>query len=145
MFFSEARGEESVTEIWRWLLAPVSQWRAYRLVSDHGPSMSYQMAWSLVVLARDPASLPYVRRQAFNKEETDGRVGVILDVWIQLSRLEKNRRLRWLKRHSETPLYRLGITEELIELAGLSVMEWSLPPGCQATSIVVQQRGMRPE
>jgi hypothetical protein len=69
----------------------------------------------------------------------------MVDVWVQMSHPEKERRLKWLKRYSETPLHRLGITEELIELAGLSVVEWSLPPGCSATSIVVQQRGIRSE
>lgn len=65
----------------------------------------------------------------------------MVDVWVQMNETERQRRINWLQRYSETPLHRLGITEELIELAGLSVTEWSLPPNCPATSIVVQQRG----
>lgn len=132
-----------MTAMWRWLLAPISQWRSHRLVMHHGPSLNYETAWSLVLLAQDPASLPYVRRSWLQSERERSHVGVMVDVWVQITEAERRRRLKWLQRHSETPLYRLGITEELIELAGLSVTEWSLPPNCPAASIVVQQRGRR--
>lgn len=134
-----------MTAMWRWLLAPISQWRAHRLVAHHGPSLSYRTAWCLVLLAQDPASLPYVRRLWLQHGREDLHVGVMIDVWVQITEVERKRRLSWLQRHSETPLHRLGITEELIELAGLSVIEWSLPPNCPATSIVVQRRGRRSE
>lgn len=103
--------------------------------------MSYKEAWCLVLLAQDPASLPYVRRLWLQDENWKSQVGVMVDVWAQMGERERERRIKWLQRYSETPLHRLGITEELIELAGLSVTEWSLPPNCPATSIVVQQRG----
>ena len=131
--------------MWRWLLAPISQWRAHRLVTHHGPSLSYNTAWCLVLLAQDPASLPYVRRLLLQDGSKDRQTGVMIDVWTQANSTEKERRLKWLKRYSETPLHKLGITEELIELAGLYVIEWSLPPGCPAISIVVQQQGLRSE
>lgn len=114
-------------------------------MAHHGTSLSYKTAWCLVLLARDPASLAYVRRLSSPEEGVSGPVGVVVDVWIDLNEFERVRRLKWLKRHSETPLHKLGIVEELIELAGLFVVEWSLPPGCPATSIVVQQRGFRSE
>lgn len=130
-----------MTAMWRWFLAPISQWRAHRLVAHHGASLNYATAWCLVLLARDPASLPYVRRLSRQDRNEPRRAGVLVDVWVQLSRSEQSRRVKWLKRHSETPLHKLGITEEVIELGELLVVEWSLPPGFQAASIVVQQRG----
>lgn len=130
--------------LWRWLLAPLTQWRARRLMMRHGPTLDAETAWNLVSLAQDPAALPYVRLSQ-NREGGKLQGGVVTDAWSRITDGDRRRRLKWLQRHSETPLHRLGITEELIELAGLVVTEWSLPPGCRATSIVVQQRGRRPE
>lgn len=128
---------------WRWLLAPLTQWRARRLVMHHGPTLDDDTAWCLVSLAQDPAVLPYVRRLR-NQEGGELHGSVVTDVWSRITAGERKRRLTWLQHHSETPLHRLGVTEELIELAGLTVTEWSMPPGSRATSIVVQQRGHRP-
>lgn len=129
------------TRAMRWILAPMRQWRTYRLMAAHGASLNYSTAWCLVALACDPAELPYVRNLSTRtrllalKPEP---VGVFVDVWEQIDPVERLRRLRWLARHSATPLYRLGITCELVELAGLCVVEWALPPGSTANSIVSQ-------
>lgn len=126
----------------RWVLSPMRQWRAYRLIAAHGPSLSYGTAWSLVSLAQDPSELPFVRSLSARARIRSARadpVGVVVDVWAQVSPAEQARRLKWLRRHAATPLYRLGITEELIELAGLYVIEWALPPASSASSIVAQQ------
>ena len=128
------------------MLAPVRQWRTYRLMAAHGPFLPYSTAWCLVALANDPAELPFVRRFSAQARMESGNaelVGVVVDVWAQIGQVEQARRLKWLSRYAETPLYRLGISEELIELAGLFVVEWALPPGSAASSIVVQQRGRR--
>ncbi|MZD09757.1 hypothetical protein GTW43_32445 [Streptomyces sp. SID5785] len=80
-----------------------------------------------------------MRKKISSGREQYGQVFV--DVWANLNQTERDRRIKWLKRHTETPLYKLGITEELIELAGLIVTEWALPPECEAASIVAQRRG----
>ncbi|WP_128819302.1 hypothetical protein [Streptomyces sp. S063] len=122
----------------RWLLAPRWRWRARRLRADHGPALSHEAAWCLVALADDPANLPYARRRALPVPGVPP--GVMVDVWAHLSTAEQQRRRAWLARHGRTPLHRLGIPEEVIELAGLHVVEWALPPDVPSISLVVQQR-----
>jgi len=127
----------------RWLLAPMRQWRSRRLLAAHGPTLSDMEAWCLVALAHDPADLPYVRALVTRQRMRSSAVlppGVLLDVWAQLDTAEQRRRRTWLEKHRRTPLHRLGVPEELIELAGLRIIEWSLPPGCSASSLVVQHR-----
>ncbi|MFC9431921.1 hypothetical protein [Streptomyces sp. NPDC056987] len=122
----------------RWLLAPRWQWRARRLRAAHGSTLSYQAAWCLIALADDAANLPYVRRHTHPAPGLPP--GVMVDVWAHLNTEEQQRRRAWLTRHNRTPLHLLGIPEELIELAGLHVTEWALPPDVPSTSLVVQQR-----
>lgn len=122
----------------RWALAPGRQWRTRRLLVAHGPSLSYEVAWCLVALADDPANLPYVRRRIH--PALGVLPGVVVDVWTQIGLAEQERRRAWLIRHRRTPLHLLGVPEELIELAGLRVTEWSLPPDVSSISLVVQQR-----
>ncbi|MFF2331167.1 MULTISPECIES: hypothetical protein [unclassified Streptomyces] len=122
----------------RWLLAPRWQRRARRLQSDHGPTLSYEVAWCLVALAADVDNLRYVRGRTL--PAPDAPPGVVIDVWTQLPPQEQQRRRAWLTRHRRTPLHLLGVPEELIELAGLHVTEWALPPDVPSISLVVQQR-----
>ncbi|MGV9317922.1 hypothetical protein [Streptomyces sp. NPDC003660] len=122
----------------RWMLAPRWQWRARRLRAAHGPSLSYEVAWCLIALADDAANLPYLRRRI--RSVPTGAPGVMVDVWAQLDPTEQQRRRAWLARHRRTPLHLLGVPEELIELAGLHITEWALPPDMPSISLVVQQR-----
>ncbi|MCW1100083.1 hypothetical protein OJ963_40550 [Streptomyces sp. RS2] len=122
----------------RWLLAPRRQWRTRRLRAAHGPALSYETAWCLVALADDVGNLPYVRRRT--RPVPSVPPGVMVDVWAQLGPPEQQRRRDWLTLHHRTPLHLLGVPEELIELAGLHVTEWALPPGMPSVSLVVQQR-----
>lgn len=125
----------------RWLLAPLWQWRARRLVDAHGLSMSDSTAWCLVALARDPVEyMPLVRHVVLQRSlGASITPGVVLDSWRDLDSDEKTRRVAWLNRYGATPLYRLGVPEEIIELAGLHVIEWQLPPGRDAASLVAQK------
>ncbi|WP_329456749.1 hypothetical protein [Streptomyces sp. NBC_01497] len=127
----------SLTKV-RWLLAPRWQWRTRQLRAAHGPTLPYEVAWGLVALADDAANLPYVRRRA--RSVPGLPPGVMVDVWVQLDPVEQQRRRAWLTRLSRTPLHMLGVPEELIELAGLHVTEWALPPDVPSISLVVQQR-----
>ncbi|MEU5284882.1 hypothetical protein N7925_03390 [Streptomyces sp. CA-278952] len=122
----------------RWLLAPRWQWRTRRLRAAHGHTLSYEVAWCLIALASDVANLPYVRRRT--RPVPSVPPGVMVDVWAQLDSAEQQRRRAWLTSHGRTPLHLLGIPEELIELAGLHLTEWSLPPDVPSISLVVQQR-----
>ncbi|MFJ2135210.1 hypothetical protein ACIOMQ_30955 [Streptomyces sp. NPDC087845] len=91
-----------------------------------------------VALAHDMANLPCVRRRA--RPVPSVPPGVMVDVWAQLDPTEQQRRRAWLTRHSRTPLHLRGVPEEVIELAGLHVTEWALPPDVPSISLVVQQR-----
>jgi hypothetical protein len=122
----------------RWLLAPRWQLRTRRLRAAHGPTLSYEVAWCLIALADDAANLPYVRRCTCPVPGLPP--GVMVDVWAHLDPTEQQRRRAWLTRHSRTPLHLLGVPEELIELAGLHITEWALPPDVPSISLVVQQR-----
>ncbi|WP_327157679.1 hypothetical protein [Streptomyces tubercidicus] len=128
----------------RWLLAPIHQWRTYRLMAAHGSSMGYSTAWSLVALARHPDELPYVQNAAVRSAvQSAPAAGVRVDAWDRLDPEERARRISWLNRYRATPLQRLGVPEEIIEIAGLQVVEWGLPPERDAASIVVQNRRRR--
>lgn len=122
----------------RWLLAPRWQWRTHRLQAAHGSTLSYEVAWCLIALANDVANLPYVRGRT--RPVPGVPPGVMVDVWAQLDSAEQQRRRDWLTRHHRTPLHLLGVPEELIELTGLRVTEWALPPDVPSISLVVQQR-----
>ncbi|WP_326811187.1 hypothetical protein OIE62_20645 [Streptomyces scopuliridis] len=120
----------------------MQQRRSRRLMAAHGPSLSYTEAWCLVALARDPAELPFVHSLTTRmRMQLQGpSPGVSLDVWAHLETVEQHRRIAWLNRYGATPLSLLGLSEELIELAGLHIIEWALPPGIVSNSIVVQRR-----
>ncbi|NEB75311.1 hypothetical protein G3I40_08710 [Streptomyces sp. SID14478] len=100
--------------------------------------MTYEDAWCLIALADDVANLPYVRRRT--RPVPGVPPGVMVDVWVQLDAAEQRRRQAFLARHNRTPLHLLGVPEELIELAGLRITEWALPPNVPSMSLVVQQR-----
>ncbi|MFG3101100.1 hypothetical protein ACGFZL_11355 [Streptomyces sp. NPDC048182] len=122
----------------RWLLAPRWQWRTRRLRATHGLPLPYEVAWCLVALADDVDNLPYVRQRT--RSLPSEPPGVVIDVWAQLDPTEQQRRRAWLTRHRRTPLHLLGVPEELIELAGLHITEWALPPDVPSISLVVQRR-----
>lgn len=124
----------------RWMLAPRWQWRAVRLRKAHGPSLSPMVAWCLVSLAQDPGNAPFVWSLVVRQGASRDAPGVSLDCWAALELKEKARRSAWLGRYGATPLFRLGIPEELIEISGLHVVEWRLPPGVDAASLIYQQR-----
>lgn len=124
----------------RWLLAPRWQWCAMRLRKAHGSSLSPTAAWCLVSLARDPGNAPFVWSLVVRQGANRGTPGVSLDCWAVLEGKEEARRCAWLEKYGETPLSRLGISEELIEISGLHVVEWGLPQGVDAASLVYQQR-----
>ncbi|MFJ7237913.1 hypothetical protein ACIQWB_12315 [Streptomyces olivaceus] len=132
------RNRKPSLAVLRWLLAPRWQWRIRRLQAAHGPTLSYEVAWCLVALAADVDNIRYVRGRTFPVPGTPP--GVMVDVWAQLAPREQQRRHAWLIRHRRTPLHLLGVPEELIELAGLHVTEWALPPDEPSISLVVQQR-----
>ncbi|MEU2730623.1 hypothetical protein ABZ650_23200 [Streptomyces griseoviridis] len=134
------RGRDPETKLItaRWLLAPRWQRRTRRLQAAHGPTLTYEVAWCLVALAADTDNLRYVRGRT--RPVPGVPPGVMVDVWAQLSPPEQERRRVWLTRHRRTPLHLLGVPEELIELAGLNVTEWALPPDIASISLVVQQR-----
>lgn len=103
--------------------------------------MSHTTAWCLVALARDPGYIPFVRHIVAQRPPGESVApGVVLDSWQGLEPREQARRIAWLDRHKATPLHRLGVPEEVIELAGLHVVEWRLPPGRDVASIVAQNR-----
>ncbi|MGJ7415395.1 hypothetical protein AB9128_05980 [Streptomyces cinereoruber] len=123
------------------MLAPRWQWSARKLQRAHGGSLSSTTAWCLVALAHDPTNVPFVRTLLARRAKGSPRApGVALDCWAALRYEEQVRRRVWLARYGATPLHRLGVPEELIELSGLHVVEWRLPPDVDAASLVVQRR-----
>ncbi|MEU5382394.1 hypothetical protein ACFVT9_09905 [Kitasatospora cineracea] len=88
------------------------------------------------MLRRSPAEIGYVR--AVSAETPLGDTsppGVTRDDWTALSDVERARRLRWINRYGATPLALLRLPVQAVELSGLRVVEWDLPPGCSACSL----------
>ncbi|KOX30824.1 MULTISPECIES: hypothetical protein [unclassified Streptomyces] len=133
--------ENGPPPVLRWVLAPRWQWNARKLQRAHGALLSSTTAWCLVALAQDPTNVPFVQNLlARRAKESHHPPGVALDCWTALRHEEQVRRRVWLARYGATPLHRLGVPEELIELSGLHVVEWRLPPDVEAASLVVQRR-----
>lgn len=110
----------------RWLLAPLRQLRALRLMKRHGPSLSYDTAWALITLHTAPDETPLIRSWA---RENPGRApGVHYDRWHDLSKTEQQRRRTWLQRHNRSPIQLLNLEAGLIFSTGLHVLDWGLPP-----------------
>jgi hypothetical protein len=53
----------------RWLLAPITTWRARRLATEFGPGMDASTAWMLARLASHPAEMPYAMRHLSDEEK----------------------------------------------------------------------------
>ncbi|MFF3459690.1 hypothetical protein ACFYXH_36425 [Streptomyces sp. NPDC002730] len=111
----------------RWLLAPVRQLRTRQLMARHGPTLLYDTAWALITLHRAPAETALVR--AWARENPGTAPGVHYDHWDALSAAEKQRRLRWLRRHGHSPIQLLRLDSGLIHSARLHVLDWGPPPG----------------
>lgn len=107
----------------RWLLAPSRQWRTHRLMKQHGPSLAYPTAWALIALRHAPNEF-FFAQQAVREAGVLDAPGVRHDDWSTLSGRERARRDHWLQRRQVSPIQRLGLDEEVIERAGLSVVDW---------------------
>ncbi|MEY9994231.1 hypothetical protein ABIE67_006263 [Streptomyces sp. V4I8] len=109
----------------RWLLSPITQWRAYRFTGRQRAGMTIETAWILVRLRRNPAEADYALAQS-NLTVSDNP-GLHFDDWFTLPQDEKERRDSWLRRHGRSPFQQLGISEQFLIRAGLSVTDWGLP------------------
>jgi hypothetical protein len=110
----------------RWLLSPITQWRAVRFSARQGNGIDVQTAWILVRLRRNPAEAEYVLTESGLPKSPNP--GVRYDDWDTLSHEERSRRRSWLARHGESPFQLLGITADFIVRAGIEVTDWGPPP-----------------
>ncbi|MGW8993907.1 hypothetical protein ACWGRF_28805 [Streptomyces zhihengii] len=92
----------------------------------HGPSLPYDTAWALTTLRTAPDDTLLVR--AWARENPDRAPGVHYDHWHDLSKKEQQRRHRWLRRHSRSPIQLLDLEAGLILSMGLHVLDWGPPP-----------------
>lgn len=111
----------------RWLLAPLRQWSALRLIRQHGPSLDYATAWALITLSRSPDEFAFVQ-QAIRETGPTGDTGLYYDDGKTLSARERDRRQRWLERHGRTPIQKLEIHEVQLVNARLRVIDWGPSP-----------------
>lgn len=109
----------------RWLLSPITQWRAYRFMEKQRAGMTVETAWILVRLRRNPAEADYALAQS--GLPVSANPGLHFDDWSSLPQDEKERRGSWLRRHGRSPFQQLGISEQFLIRAGLSVTDWGLP------------------
>jgi hypothetical protein len=112
----------------RWLLAPMHQWRAHRLMAEQGPTLPYPTAWALVLLSRHPDELAFVRSARYTNATDGADAGLSFDDWGNLATNERTRRAAWLQRHGHSPVRLLGLSDALLRRAGLCVVDWG-PPG----------------
>lgn len=110
----------------RWILAPARQWRTYRLMRQHGPSLDYGTAWALIALCDAPDELSFVQ-QAAREAGGEDRGGLHHDDWNLLTADERDRRNRWFMRFGRSPIGRLGLSDDLLIRAGLRVVDWGRP------------------
>lgn len=110
----------------RWLLSPITQWRAVRLSALQGDGVDIQTAWILVRLRRNPAEAEYVLIESGLPKSPNP--GVRYDDWGTLSEKERSRRRSWLARHGKSPFQLLGITADFIVRAGIEVTDWGTTP-----------------
>ncbi|SFD58567.1 hypothetical protein [Streptomyces aidingensis] len=115
-------------DTWRWLLAPVRQWRTRRLMARHGPALSYPTAWALITLHSCPQEVPLLCQVLREAGVRQGEGSIVPDDWRLLGARERARRSRWLRRHGCSPVRRLAIDDALIRAVGLTVTDWG-PPG----------------
>lgn len=110
----------------RWLLSPITQWRARRFTQKQKAGMTIETAWILVRLRRNPAEADYALAQS--GLPISDNPGLHFDEWSSLSEDEKRRRNSWIKRHGRSPFQQLGISEHFLARAGLTVTDWALRP-----------------
>ena len=110
----------------RWLLSPITQWRAYRFTQKQKAGMTIETAWILVRLRRNPAEADYAL--ARSRLLISDNPGLRFDEWSSLTEEEKRRRNSWIKRYGRSPYQQLGISENFLARAGLTVTDWALPP-----------------
>lgn len=110
----------------RWLLSPLTQWRAQRFTKQQGAGMDVQTAWVLVRLRRNPAEADYALSESALPVSADS--GVRFDEWSTLPNSEIRRRGKWLARHGKSPFQLLEISSDFIVRAGIEVTDWGTPP-----------------
>lgn len=110
----------------RWLLSPITQWRASRLSARQGEGIDLQTAWILVRLRRNPAEAEYALTVSGLPKSASP--GIHYDDWNNLSPEERSRRRSWLARHGRSPFQQLGITADFLVRAGIEVTDWGPPP-----------------
>jgi len=109
----------------RWILSPLTQWRAHRLASAQGSGMTTEFAWLLVRLREHPDEVSYaLANSAIPRSDTPG---VRFDSWDDLPESEKNRRLKWLAVHGRSPFQGLMIDPQFLVRAGIEVKDWGTP------------------
>ncbi|GHH80966.1 hypothetical protein GCM10018793_37360 [Streptomyces sulfonofaciens] len=106
----------------RWLLSPVTQWRACRFLKHQRGGMTIETAWILVRLRRNPTEANYAIARSFLAVSENP--GLKFDDWSSLPQEEKDRRCSWLRRHGRSPFQQLGISEHFLLQAGISVTDW---------------------
>lgn len=109
----------------RWLLSPITQWRAYRFTQKQRAGMTIETAWILVRLRRNPAEADFAVTQG--RSHASENPGLHFDDWTSLPEDEKDRRSSWTKKHGHSPFQQLGISERFLLQAGLSVTDWGPP------------------
>lgn len=109
----------------RWLLSPITQWRAVRLASRQQTHLDVSTAWVLVRARRNPAEAQYAL--IGSALARDPSPGVVYDDWNRLSPEERIRRSTWLARHGKSPFQLLGISNDFLIQAGIKVTDWGPP------------------
>lgn len=109
----------------RWLLSPVTQWRAVRFTIAQRAGMTVEVAWILMRLRHSPDEAVYVTgASGIPKSPTPG---VRFDKWANQSDREKKRRSTWLATHRKSPFQLLRVDSALLERAGIEVTDWGAP------------------
>lgn len=109
----------------RWLLSPITQIRAHKLVASQRTTLDAETAWVLVRLRKNPAEADYAL--AASDLPRSSNPGVHYDRWESLSREERNRRTKWLERRGKSPFQLLDLSSHFLTIAGIAVVDWGLP------------------
>jgi hypothetical protein len=106
----------------RWILSPLTQWRARRLAYLQGAGMTTEVAWLLVRLRSNPDEVSYAL--SASRIPRSLTPGIRYDNWDDLTDAEKNRRLKWLSIHGRSPFQTLRIEPEYLARAGIEITDW---------------------
>lgn len=112
-------------ETTRWLLSPLTQWRAIRFANAQRAGMTVEVAWLLMRLRKNPDEAAYVL--GFSDIPKSTTPGVRFDRWPDQSDAEKKRRSVWLGAHNGSPFQSLRISSDLLEQAGIEITDWGSP------------------